>query len=387
MRSPPARFYVLRRSDAQEAYALSRLRILFLLAALLTLAATLAACGGGGGSDNPQEVVDEATLQGIESGELDLSLQTDISGQKPGHLDVSVSGPFQDNEEAETPELALAVTADGSVGGEKVDRELGLTLLPNKAYVGYEGTEYEVDPTTFNFVKSMIKQRMGGKGGEAEATACREAVSKLRVADYIENLSGGESADVGGTETTKVSGDLDAPGAIEALIEIVENPACSEQLKATGQLPSIEELEEAKSTVQEDVKAAHVDLYVGDDHIIRRLVLEATIEPQGDSAKGAKKVALDLDLKLTGVNEDQTISEPSSAQPLSHLFVKLGINPLELLGTFSGKGGPPGLGDLLKGIGGSTSGGDSGGGQESYYECLQGAKTPVDLQHCTGLLQ
>ncbi len=371
---------------------MSRLRILALFAALIALSAALAACGGSS-SDDPQTVVDEATLQGIESGNVDLSLGVDIKGEKSGHVDVSLSGPFQTESEAEYPELDMSATAKGTVGGEKVDFEGAFTLLGNKAYVGFEGTEYEVDPTTFNFVKSTLKQKSGAGGESSEATACQEAASELKVANFIDNLTDDGSADVGGTSTTKVSGDLNSPGAIDALIELSEDPACSEQLSATGAVPSTAELDKAKSQVQGAVKSAHVDLYVGDDHIIRRVVAKAMIEPpEGSGSGGAKSVEVDLDLTLTGVNEEQTISAPQGAKPLSDLFLKLGINPIELLGVL--EGGSGGIGGLLEGLsgaGGASSGNGGGGspegGQQAYLNCLKEAKTSVDLQNCTGLLQ
>jgi hypothetical protein len=373
---------------------LTRLRILALFAALIALSAALAACGGSGSSDDPQSVVDEATLQGIESGNVDLSLGIDIKGEKSGNVDVSLSGPFQTESEAEYPELDMSATAKGTVGGEKIDFDGAFTLLGNKAYVGFEGTEYEVDPTTFNFVKSTLKRKSGANGKSSEASACQEAASKLKVGNFIDNLTDDGSADVGGTSTTKVSGDLNSPGAIDALIELSEDPACSEQLSATGAVPSTAELDKAKSEVQGAVKSAHVDLYVGDDHIIRRVVAKATIEPpEGSASGGTKSVEVDLDLTLTGVNEDQTISAPQGAKPLSDLFLKLGVNPIELLSVL--EGGSGGIGGLLEGL--SSAGGASGGGgsaeggsesgQQAYLNCIKGAKTPVDLQNCTGLLQ
>jgi hypothetical protein len=377
--------------------ALSRAHILTLFVTLIALASAFAACGGGGSSDSPQAVVDEATLQGVESGNIDLSLGVGIKGEKSGHVDVSLSGPFQSESGAELPELDLKATAKGSVGGEDVDFDGGFTLLGgNKAYVGYEGSEYEVDPTTFSFVKSLVKKQ-GGQGQSSEATACTEAVGKLKISDFMENLSEGGSADVGGTSTTKVSGDLNASAALDTASELIEDPACSEQLKAAGPLPSAAELNAAKGTVQESVKNAHVDLYVGDDHIVRQISVQATIEPPASAeSKGVKSVELDLDLKLTGVNEEQTISAPQSSKPLSDLFLKLGINPIELLGAFNGQGAS-GLGGLLEGLnsvgGGSSSGGasggsgSSGGGQQAYLECLQGAHTATAIQNCVGTLQ
>jgi hypothetical protein len=374
---------------------LSRVRILTLFVALIALASAFAACGGGS-SDSPQAVVDEATLQGIESGNVDLSLAIGVKGEKSGHVDVSLSGPFQSESEAELPELDLAATAKGSIGGEDIDFSGGATLLGgNKAYLGYEGAEYEVDPTTFSFVKSMLRKQ-GGQS--SEASACTDAAGKLKISDFIENLSESSSADVGGTSTTKVSGDLNASAALDTISELIEDPACSEQLSAAGPLPSAAELDAAKSTVRDSVKDAHVDLYVGDDHIVRRISAQATIEPPaGADSKGVKSVDLDLDLELTGVNEEQTISAPESAKPLSDLFLKLGINPIELLGAFNGQGAG-GLGGLLDGLnsigGGSSSGGDSGsgsgdsgGGQQAYLECLQGAHTATAIQNCVGMLQ
>lgn len=362
--------------------------------ALVALSAALAACGGGG-SDDPQTVVEEATLKGVESGKLNLAVDVNVEGKKAGKVDVSLSGPFQSEEGAEYPELELAFSAKGSLGGKDLNREGGLTLLGNKAYVAYEGTQYEVDSTTFNFVKSSLKQQSGEQGKSSEIAACQEAASELELSDFVENLKSDGSAEVGGTSTTKVSGDLDATSAVEAFSTLIEDPACSEQLSAAGPLPSAAELDKAKGTIKDSLKSAQVDLYVGDDHIVRRITAQATIEPPKSAKSGAKRVELDLDLSLTGVNEEQTIAAPSSAKPLSDLFLKLGINPIELLGALQ-NGGSEGIGGLLEGLSeaggsaggsGSSGGGNSGGGQQSYYECLGEAHTPVDIQNCTGQLQ
>jgi hypothetical protein len=376
---------------------LSRFRTVIIFAALIALTTALAACGGGSSSNDPQTIVNEATLQGVESGQLDLSLGVDVKGEKGGHVDVSLSGPFQKEGEEELPELDLSAKAKGSVGGEGVDFEGGLTLLPSKAFVEYSGTEYEVDPTTFNFVKSAIQKQAHKQGASGEEEGgCQETIAKLNVADFIENLKEVGKVEVGGTSTTRISGELDAPGAIEALMEVVEDPACSQQLSAAGPLPSGAALEKAKSQVEEAVKEAFVDVYVGDDHIVRRIVVDATIEPPASSAKesGAESVRLEFDLTLTGVNEGQTITAPQHAKPLSDLFLKLGVNPLELAGALSGEGGLEGL---LEGLNGGSSGagsstggsggGGSAGGQQAYLNCIKEAQTPVDIQKCTGLLQ
>ncbi len=372
---------------------MSRFRILALLAALAALATVFAACGGDGGSDDPQQVLDDATFEGVESGNLEISLAVKGEGEDGGDIDVSISGPFQSKETEDLPELAMTASATGTSEGEDIDFEGGLTLLSDRAFVSYEGTDYEVDPTTFGLVKQSFEQAQdqGSEGNAADVTACQEAAEGMEVGDFADNLRSDGSAEVDGTTTTKVSGDLNTGGAIDALIELSEDPACSTQLEAAGPLP-IEELEEAKSELTSAVKKAHVDVYVGDDDIVRKAVAEMTIEPKDTERE---KVDIDFEITLSGVNEAQEIAGPASAKPIQGLFQKLGVNPIELLESASSG---EGLGELLEGLtdnlpsGGSSSGdsegsGGGGGSRQAYLECLKDAKTSADLQQCASMIQ
>jgi hypothetical protein len=341
---------------------LSRLRFLYVIAAAAALIATsivLAACGGGSdkSSESPQTVLDEATLQGIESGDIDLSLGVKAQGPEGGNLNVSLSGPFQGEGKGSLPQLDMTAKAKGNFNGKNIDFDGGLVLLPNTAFVNYEGTEYEVDPTTFSFVESALAQAQregGAETGSDGVAACQEEFGKLKVADFLENGSNEGSADVGGTSTTKVSGDLDVSGAIDSVLEVVESQACRAQLAAAGPLPSKSEVDKAKSQVSNAVKGAHVDVYVGDDNIVRQISAKLQLEPQ-NGGSGPKSVEIDLDLKLTEVNEEQTISAPAGGKPLSKLFLKLGINPIELLGLLQGEEGGESLGELFEGLAESQS--------------------------------
>jgi hypothetical protein len=319
------------------------------------MSAGLAACGGSSSEksgESPQTVLNEATLQGIESGEIDLSLGVNASGAEGGDLDVSLSGPFQGEGQGNLPQLDLTATAEGSAKGKDVDFEGGLVLLPNSAYVNYEGTEYEVDPSTYGFVEATLnraQRESGAQGGAEGAAACQEEAGKLKVADFVENGANEGSADVGGTATTKISGDLNVSGALDALLEVAESQACRVQLAAAGPLPSKAEIEAAEDEIRSAVKPAHVEVYVGDDDIVRQISAELQIEPK-NGGKGPKSVELDLELQLTGVNEEQTISAPDSAEPLAKLFKKLDVNPFELLDALQGEGSES-LPELLEGLG------------------------------------
>lgn len=362
---------------------MSRIRSFVLVALALALATAFTACGGGGGSDDPQQVIDEATLEGVESGNIDLTLSVNSVGEKEGNLDLSLSGPFQGNGKDSLPQLDLTAKANGDFNNEAIDFEGGLTLLSDRAFVEYKGEEYEVDPTTLGFLKSGFEQaeQEGGEEGGG-ATACQKAAEGLELGKLVENLKSEGGAEVDGTETTKVSGDLSLEGGVDALVQLAENPACSSQLEAAGGLtPS--EIQSAKGEIKDVIKRAHADVYVGDDHIIRRVVAGFTAEEDGET------VQIDIDLTLSDVNEDQDIKAPSGAKPLEDLFQQLGVNPLDLL---EGGGGGTDLGGLLEGLSGGSSGSSDGGlgagGPEeskAYLECLQEVETPADLQKCANL--
>lgn len=378
---------------------MSRIRIFMLLATVVALAGALSACGGGSDSsdEDPQTVIENATLEGVESGTIDLSLGITSEGEEAGSVDVSLSGPFQSRGVEALPELDFEVSAKGDIEGEAIDFDGGLTLLADRAFVGFEGTEYEVDPTTFGFVRSGFEQGLAeGSAGGATPTACQEAVAGIDLTTVIDNLENEGSADVDGTSTTKVSGDVDPAGAIDAIIALTEDPACSSTFEAAGPLP-LDELEAAKGEVSDAVKEAHAEVYVAEDGIIRKVVADLAVEPKDTVGE---KVEMSFELTLGAVNEEQKIAAPANAEPLEGLFRQLGVDPLALLeGATSGDG----LGGLLEGLeGGSGGSGGSGGGNgelelpdelpdaeasAEYLDCLAEAKSASDLQQCSSLVE
>lgn len=323
---------------------MSRLRAFLLLAAVAAVAAVLAACGGGS-SDDPQQVIEDATIEGVESGNLDLSIGLTASGSDGGNVDVTLSGPFQAQGEGELPQFALSATAKGSLGeSEKVDFKGGLTLLGEEAYVEYDGTQYAVDPTTFGFVRAAIEkaQKQDGADSSEVSTACQQvAAETFQGGDLIENPVDDGSADVDGTETTKISGDLSVTKALDSIVGLAEDPACASQFQAAGGLP-IGDLKEVKGTVGKAIQQAHVDVYVGDDGIVRKLVANLTVEPPTEE-ENPTKLELNIEMSLSGVNETQEITAPSNAKELGLLFQKLDINPIELLEMGSSGNGFEGL--------------------------------------------
>jgi hypothetical protein len=323
---------------------LSRFRVLALFATLVALASVFVACGGsddsGNSGEDPQKVIESASLEGVTSGNLDLAMHVKSEGEEGGEVDINLSGPFEMASKEELPQLEMSLEVSGSAEGEDIDFEGGITLLTDRGFIAYEGSDYEVDPTTFSFLKSAF-ERVQQQGGEENITACQEAAEGIKFSQFADNLENDGSADVDGTSTTKVSGDLNVDGAIDALIKLTEDPACSAQLEAAGPLP-IGELEEAKGELSKAIEKAHVDIYVGDDGIVRKLDAELTIAPP---EAADEKVELAIEMTLSGVNEEQSFSSPSNAKPLEVLFKQLGVNPLKLLEALQDEG----FGGLLEG--------------------------------------
>ncbi len=391
---------------------MSRKRTFALLLAFAALAALLSACGGGGGgsSEDPQQVIENATFEGVESGTVHLTMNVNSEGEHGGNLKIDLSGPFQSTGKGSLPELDMSLKANGEADGKKVDVDGGLTVLGDRAYVGFKGKTYEVDPTTFGFIKSSIEE--GEQEGEKESaggevTACQEAATSMKLEHFVDNLENEGGEEVEGVKTTKLSGDLDPKGAVDAIIKLMETPACESEMKDAGPLP-LGELKKQESLLTDSIKKAHADIYVGeDDHIVRKVTAEATVEPEGTG----EKVELELDFTLGQVNEPQTIKAPANAEPLENLFGELGINPLELLGMGQGGGGQD-LGSLIESLsgamngegpvhvevpsGGSGSGGKSSGGNielpssgqaKEFQECLSETKSAADLQKCASLME
>jgi hypothetical protein len=118
-----------------------------------------------------------------------------------------------------------------------------------------------------------------------------------------------------------------------------------------------------------------MDVYSGeDDHLLRKLDLSLTIDPSaiagGATAIPIEDIQIDLGLELTGVNEQQTISAPSDAQPISQLLSDLGVSPSE-----------------IPGLDGGSSGGGSSSGADDYFQCIQQAGSDAqEINKCASLL-
>jgi len=311
------------------------IRIPLVLMALCLSAAALSACGGGG-SEDPQQALESATFEGVESAAFDGALKIESTGSQGGNVDVNLSGRAQ-------PEgIEVTARVDGTAQGKPLDLEAGLTLFDNRGFVNYRGTEYEVDPNNYGIAKPLFAPALVEEGG-AEIRECRKAAAaEVQVGDLLDNLRSEGSAEVGGTETTKISGELDVPAAVEAIVNLVEDPACGTQFEALSPFP-LYKVRLLADELAGSAKKGTVQVYIGDDDIIRKLSAEFS----GDRGVGGEPVTVQLELALSGVNEEQKLEVPANPKPVFALLARLGVSPLEFLGWSRGGEGVRKLGESV----------------------------------------
>src|ERR1700710_980624 len=142
-----------------------RVRVLLVFTALCLSAMALAACGGSSSKD-PQQTLESASFEGVESAAFDGALKMESRGGQGGDVDFSLSG------RAQAKGVEVTAKVEGTAQGKPVDLEGGLTLFGNRGFVNYRGTEYEVDPNNYGIAKPLFAPALAEKSG-AEIRECR----------------------------------------------------------------------------------------------------------------------------------------------------------------------------------------------------------------------
>jgi hypothetical protein len=310
-----------------------RIRVPLILTALCLSVTALTACGGS--SKDPQQTLESATFEGIESAAFDGALKIESKGSQGGDVGVSLSG------RAQVEGVEVTAKVDGTARGKPVDLEGGLTLLGKRGFVNYRGTEYEIDPSNYGIAKPLFAPALAEAGG-AEIRECREAAAEIQIGDLLGNLREDGGAEVAGTETTEISGELDVPAAVEAMVSLVEDPACSTQFEALSPF-ALYKVRLLADELASSAEKGTVQVYVDDDDLIRKL----SVEFSGDPGAGRGPVTVHLELALSGVDEEQKIEVPPNAKPIFALLARLGVSPLEFLGWSRGGEGVRKLGEQV----------------------------------------
>lgn len=306
------------------------------VACTMALGPLFGACGGG--DSGPLE---DAGVDGLESGVVHLALGVQIAGREGGNLDIELSGPFRVRG-WDRPQVDLTATVEGRVEGETIDLEARVTLLKDRGFIEYRGTVYEIDSENLATSEEAFLPPKPGtekKAGVSALSACLETAADVDVEALGDEFVEEGTARVEGTPTTKVGADLDAEAVRAALASIAEDPSCKAQLAVASRL--VKEVEALADETAGAVEKAHVEVFTGEDDVVRRIVGQLTVEPTGDRGR----TEVDFELTLTEVNENPEIVAPREGVPVLFWLERLGFNPLSALFLFSER---EGLGRLLE---------------------------------------
>jgi hypothetical protein len=354
-----------------------RPRMLLLALVALLAALVVAGCGGGDGgtSADTDASVDELldkTFSGekkVDSGKLDLSLKIDVQGgssQVQGPITLSLSGPFQTQGQGKLPKFAIDAAFEGA--GQNLDA--GLTSTGDKAFVNFQGTDYEVSEQVFQQFKAGYEeaQKQSSDKGNQQSLATL-GIDPRR---WLTDAKNEGEAKVGDTDTIKITGGVD----VEKLLDDVNtalDKARNLGVQGSDSLP--EKLtDKQKQEAADAIKDLSVEIYTGkDDTTLRRMLVNMGVEADENGQKTAG--TLGLDFQLLDLNEDQSIDAPSNAKPFD-----------QLLGQLGGLGGLGGAGSSGSGSG-SGSGGASAEDLKKYSDCVtEAGSDTAKAQKCAELL-
>jgi hypothetical protein len=343
-------------------------RLILLLT--LSAAALVAGCGGAvtepasSGTDVNTLLRDTFRNVGkIKSANISAKLAIEGQGQSVG---ATLNGPFETQGQGRLPKFQLDATLNS--GGQSFTA--GATWTGDKGFVNVQGTQYELSgPIAQQFSAGYEQAVKSGRRQSPDG-----ALLGIDFSKWLKNGQNAGDAQVGDTETIKLTGEADVAQVVDDLQRVAEK-ARTLNLPGTTQVPD-KLTPEQRRQILDAVKKFAIEVYTGkQDRILRRLVVAADL--QDPSSKDTSHLTFDLTLDKVG--DGQTIEAPKNAKPFG-----------ELLKMADGLKG--GLGDLSGLAGGAAS--KSGGATttpsadiEKYAKCVDKAQgDTAKSQKCAALL-
>lgn len=229
----------------------------------------------------PQELlVAGLTPDALESASFDGALSFKAQGQKNT---VKTSGAFEIGGPKEMPKVDVQVSVD--VPG--FDGRGGFVTTGPRAWFTRGDTGYAVPQ------KAWTRIVAGRKSG---ATPVKDTPKvDVNPSNWLRNVKSEGTEKMDGVDVTHVSAEVNSAKAITDVVKAMDR---------TGQVPA-----GAEAQLAGVVKSGHLDAWVGDDKIMRRVSLELS-----GKGTGGRNVAVSLDFELSGVNKPQNIVPPAKVK-------------------------------------------------------------------------
>jgi hypothetical protein len=344
-------------------------------AAALLPALLVGALVAGCGDDDDQavtELLDKAFQTPIGSADVTLDIEVQLDGvdelQDP--IEVKLTGPYESGGDKQIPSVDWDIT----VSAQNQSFNASVTSTGDRAFVGFQGTDYEVSQETV----AVLNQSLAAGAGKEDGRSLSDFGVNAR--DWVVDASDEGDEDVADVETTHVSGKLDVSHVLEDLNTIVQEAA--KLGGQVGQAAPPELTDEQKGQIEDVVEDPSFDAYVGkDDDVIHRLSADVDFdvpEDARDQAGGLEGGTVSFSIEFANVGSPQPISAPEDARPISELTQ-------QLQGLLGGALGAPQTG------GGGTAAPEpqtDAEKQRAYEECIKTDPSDESVKSfCEVLLQ
>jgi hypothetical protein len=289
-------------------------------AALLLPAVLAGALAAGCGDDDRKsvtELLDRAFQSPIGSADVKLDIEVELEGveEMEDPIEVTLSGPYDSSGDAEIPSVDWDVT----VRAQNQSFTAGLTSTGERAFIGFQGTDYEVDPAAVDALNRQIaasREREGGRDLSDFGVTAR---------DWIVDAEEEGDEEVAGVDTTHVSGRLDVTRVLDDLNEVVERAAKLGGPVAQQAPPAL--TDEQKAQIEDVVDDPSFDAYVGkDDDKLHRLSADVEFDVPEDARErvgGLEGGRVSFSIEFANVGAAQPIEAPQDARPISELTQQL----------------------------------------------------------------
>jgi hypothetical protein len=347
-----------------------------LLPALLALV-LVAGCGGGD-DKSVTELLDKAFKNPIGSADVKLEVSVELEGveelQDP--VEITLAGPYDSTDEKKVPSVDWDIT----VRAQNQSFNAALTSTGDRAFVGFQDTDYEVPPAS---VAALNRQLVASRKQEGDRNLGDFGVTAR---DWVVDGEEEGDEDVTGVDTTHVSGKLDVARALEDLNTVVEEAA--KLGGGIGRQAPPKLTQEQRKQVEDVVADPSFDAYVGkDDGKLHRLSADLEFDVPEDAqerAGGLEGGKVSFSIEFANIGSAKPIEAPSDARPISELTQQI----QGLLGGALGGAAPPSSGAPPSGGAQTAPPQSDPEKQKAYEECIKSDPNDESVKaFCEVLLQ
>jgi len=350
-------------------------------AAVILSALLVGALVAGCGDDNNEEVtalLDKAFQTSIGSADVTLDIEVQLDGvdelQDP--IKVNLTGPYASGGDKQIPSLDWDIT----VSAQNQSFNANLTSTGDRAFIGFQGTDYEVSQETV----AQLNQALAAGANKENGRNLGDFGVNAR--EWVVDASDEGDEDVAGVDTTHVSGKLDVSRVLEDLNTVVQEAA--KLGGRVGQTAPPELTDDQKAQIEDVVEDPTFDAYVGkDDDRIHRLSADVDFEvpeESRDQAGGLEGGRVSFSIEFANVGSPQPITAPEDARPISELTQQL----QGLLGGALGAPQTGGGGTTAPTPGTTTPPQTDAEKQKAYDECIKTDPSDASVKSfCQVLLQ